>query len=104
MIMKYLWGGVGLFLMFTHWWVWNHRGEVEQMKFDKSVKEYREKELNLIADLEKAKKRREVVIRDRIQIITETVGICLDTDIPQPLLDSLRNDKPDSEASPKPDA
>ncbi len=103
MIMKYFWGGAALFLMFSHWWVWNHRGDVEQAKLDKAVKEYREKELQLVADLDKARKRREVVIHERLEIVRETIGTCLDDSIPQPLLDGLRND-PGSETKPRPNS
>jgi len=52
----------------------------------KIIAEYQEKERQVIKELEKAKKNREVVVREKIKIIRQTIDVCADTDAPDSIL------------------
>lgn len=57
----------------------------KQREHDKATAaalEFREKEQQLIAKLDQANKRREIVYRDREKIVKETSDACLSTDYP----------------------
>lgn len=70
-----------------------HFGQLsERDKVVKATNEFREREASLLAQIEDAKKKTKVEYRDRIKVVKEAVGSCLDERIPSPLLDSLRND------------
>lgn len=64
----------------------------ERDKVTKAINEFHEREASLLGQIEAAKKKTKVEYRDRIKVVKEAVGSCLDERIPSPLLDSLKND------------
>jgi len=60
---------------------------------NRAFQENEKRVAKLLDELDKAKSEREVVYRDRVKIVKEAVGQCLDARIePDDLLASLRND------------
>ena len=84
---------LGLFLS-AMWFAYDYGRDSERLAQAGAIEAYRLKEANLIEDLEKAKSKREVVTNERIKIVKETVDECINRPIPEPLIGSLRNDRP----------
>lgn len=84
-------GAMGLFGM-AMWFSYDYGRDSERLKQVEAIEKYRSHETDLIEKLEAAKAKREVITNERIKIIKETVDECINRPIPQPLLDSLRND------------
>lgn len=86
----YLYAAILVFFLGTNAWSF-HQGKVrERDKSIASALEFREKENRLIADLQKAQAKREIIFRDRVQIVEKAVGQCLDTPLDPAILDELR--------------
>lgn len=80
MINPYIIGAVVLALVASHGFAY-HKGKArERDKATASALQFREKEQKLIAELDQAKQRREVIYRDRENIVKETSDACLGTD------------------------
>lgn len=63
----------------------------EQDKATAEALAFREREQSLIAQLDEAKQKREVVYRDKIKIIKEANDACLDSTLPDNIFDLLRS-------------
>lgn len=97
----YLYAAVLVFFLGANAWSF-HKGKVHER--DKSIAaalEFREKENRLIADLQKAQAKREVIFRDRIQVVEKAIGQCLDTPIDPSVLGELH--KSGDKTKPSPD-
>ena len=88
---KLLAGAVGIALLVTGvgWFSYKAGVNSEIASGVKIIAEYQEKERQVIKELEKAKKNREVVYRDKIKIIRETVDICADATVDPAILQQL---------------
>lgn len=90
----YVYIAVALVFLGLQWAAYDYGRQSEREKAHRAVEEFREREASLIEQIEQAKKNIKVVTNERIKIVKETAGVCLDERIPSPLLDSLRNDLP----------
>ena len=88
---KLLAGAVGISLLVTGvgWFSYKAGVNAEIASGVKVIAEYQEKERKVIKELEKAKKNREVVVREKIKIIRQVVDVCADTDAPDSILQQL---------------
>ena len=88
---KLLFGAVGIALLVTGvgWFSYKAGVNSEIASGVKIIAEYQEKERKVIKELEKAKKNREVVVREKIKIIRQVVDVCADTDAPDSILQQL---------------
>lgn len=87
---QYLYIAIIAGLIGSHWWMY-HRGEqAEENRNNAAILKAKEREDQLIAELEEAKSKREVKYRDRIVYVEKFVGECLDSPLPPDLLDRLR--------------
>ena len=88
---KLLAGAVGISLLVTGvgWFSYKAGVNSEIASGVKIIAEYQEKERKVIKELEKAKKNREVVVREKIKIIRQVVDVCADTDAPDSILQQL---------------
>ena len=82
MIQRILYAAAVACLLLSHIWVYRHGKDVVQARANKSALEYREKENRLLAELEESKKKREVIVRDRIVQVEKSVDECLDRPLP----------------------
>lgn len=60
----------------------------------------REKENVLIARLEESKTQREVIYRDKVKIVHDAAGVCLDAPLPDSIVSVLRRDSNSPKAQP----
>lgn len=91
MINPYIVGALVLTLVASHGLVY-HKGKVrERDKATAAALQFREKEQLLIAELDQAKQKREVIYRDKIKIVKEANDACLDTIIPDAVIGVLRS-------------
>jgi len=81
--------GVGVILIVAFF---SYRAGVdhEQAKDAKALIEYQKKVASLVDELEESKKKRKVVIRNKIVRIKDANSQCADTVIDKPILDQLR--------------
>ena len=79
---KLLFGAIGISLLITAvgWFSYKAGVNSEIAAGVKIIAEYQEKEREVVKELEKAEKKREVIIRDKIKIIRQVVDNCADTD------------------------
>ena len=89
---KLLFGAVGISLLVTSvgWFSYKAGVNSEIAAGVKIIAEYQEKERKVIKELEKAKKNREVITRDKIKIIRQVVDVCADTNAPDSILLQFR--------------
>lgn len=87
-------------LIGSHWWMYHQGQQGEIVKAEHAALLYREKEIGLIAQIEEAKTKREVIYRDKIHAIQGAVDptACLDTPFPAEFLHAIRS----PQAKPKP--
>lgn len=78
-------------LIGSHWYAYEKGKDREQDKAAAAALAHREKEQQLIAELEQAKQKREVIYRDKIRIIKEANDACLDSPLPDNIFDLLRS-------------
>ena len=78
-------------LLGSHWYMYEKGKARERDKATAAALEFREKEQKLIAELDKAKQKREVIYRDKIKIIKEANDACLDVNIPDNIFNLLRS-------------
>jgi len=87
---KLLYGAIGISILITAvgWFSYKAGVNSEIASGVKIIAEYQEKERQVIKELEKAKKNREVVVREKIKIIREAVDTtgCLNADAPDSVL------------------
>ena len=76
------------------WFAYDYGRDSERLAQAKIIEKHRQKEADLIEELETAKANREVITRDRIRIVKETVDDCIARPIGEPLISSLFNDHP----------
>ena len=88
---KLLAGAIGISLLVTGvgWFSYKAGVNSEIASGVKIIAEYQEKERAVIKELEKAKKNREVVVREKIKIIREVVDNCADADVNPLILQQL---------------
>lgn len=103
MINPYIIGAVVLSLIVSHGFVY-HKGKArERDKATASALQFREKEQKLIAELDEAKQKREVIYRDKIKIVKEANDACADSVLPEPIFNLLRslNDQAEHRTDPR---
>jgi len=90
-VSKLLYGAIGISLLITAvgWFSYKAGVNSEIASGVKIIAEYQEKERQVIKELEKAKKNREVIVREKIKIIRQVVDVCADTDAPDSILQQL---------------
>ena len=76
------------------WFAYDYGRDSERLAQAKIIEKHRQKEADLIEELETAKANREVITRDRLKIIRQTIDECIIATIPEPLFSSLQNDMP----------
>jgi len=71
-------------IAFLSWSAWcvHYGKESEKQKAVKVALEYREQENKLLAQLEEAKKKREIITRERIIQVEKIIDQCLDRPLP----------------------
>lgn len=69
-------------LLGSHWYVYEKGKGRERDKAAAAALAFREKEQKLIAELDAAKQKREVIYRDKIKIVKESDDACLDAPLP----------------------
>lgn len=74
----------------SHAWAYHKGKEQERDKATAAALAHREKEQKLIAELEVAKQKREVIYREKIKIIEAASDECLDRPLPDSILNLLR--------------
>lgn len=79
---SYLYGGLLALFLASHIWAKYHWDDVYKAKANKAALEYRENENKLLAQLEEAKKKREIVYKERIVQVDKVVDDCLDRPLP----------------------
>lgn len=97
MIRAYVAIGLCIALSISHGYMY-HKGKArERDKATAAALEFREKEQKLIAALDEAKQKREIIYRDKIKIVKEADDACLDTPISPDIGRVLRslNDPPE---------
>ena len=103
MINPYIIGAVVIALLGSHAFVYHKGKEGERDKATAAALQHREKEQTLIAELEVAKQKREVIYRDKIKIIRETDDACTGSNMPQPIIDLMfpAGDKAERRSDPR---
>jgi hypothetical protein len=79
---KYLYSFIILSLAASYAWVYHYGKAVIQARYDRAALEYREKENRLLAQLEEAKKKREIIYKERVARADKIIDQCLDRDLP----------------------
>ena len=75
----------------SHWYMYEKGKGRERDKATAAALAFREKEQVLIAELDAAKQKREVIYRDKIKIIKEVNDACADSTLPEPIFNLLRS-------------
>lgn len=75
----------------SHAWAYHKGKERERDKATAAALDFREREQVLIAALDEAKQKREVIYRDKIKIIEAATDECLDRPLPDSILNLLRS-------------
>jgi len=78
--------GMAILITVTAWFSYKAGVNSEIASGVKVIAEYQEKERQVIKELEKAKKNREVVIREKIKIIRQVVDVCASRNAPNSIL------------------
>lgn len=86
-------GFAGL-LVFTHSRAYDYGKLSEREAVTRAVDEHRKREAELLGELETERKKVRVEYRERIKVVKEAAGPCIDRPLPSALLQSLREDKP----------
>lgn len=85
----YLYAAILVFVMVSNAWSY-HKGKIsERQKSTRVALEFREKENRLVADLQRAQAKKEVIYLDRIKVVEKAVGQCLDSPIDPVILGEL---------------
>ena len=87
----YLYGGLLALFIASHIWAKYHWDDVYKAKANKIALEYRENENRLLAKLEDAKKKREIIYKERIVQVDKVIDQCLDRPLPDDIAKLLRD-------------
>lgn len=98
----YIYAAILVFFLGTNAWSYRQGKARERDKSIAAALEFREKENMLIADLQKAQAKREVIFLDRVKVVEKAVGQCLDTPLDPAVLDELHKSEGDK-TKPSPD-
>ena len=103
MIRAYIAIGLCVALAVSHGVAYHKGKQRERDEATASALQFREKEQKLIAELDEAKQKREVIYRDKIKIVKEANDACADSVLPEPIFNLLRslNDSAERGADPR---
>jgi len=86
--------GFAALLVFTHSRAYDYGKLSEREAVTRAVAAHQKREAELLGELETERKKVRIEYRDRLKVIKQAAGPCIDRAIPPTLLQSLREDKP----------